>query len=366
MLPPGPPTLGLIEEDHARPRDRRDAEDIPRAAASNFLSVTPSSKSKPIAIPLPPDRRQDPLCASASTPPAPLSARGDLPGGYFPLHEDPDSRLHIPHPFHVDASMARQQSLRRAAESSKSPTMPAMPIPIPTVRTQPPPPSLPSIPTTAPPPGRMTATAQQGMTAHSSPASSPSTPISSYIPSGLLHASAALPMGKYYPSNWEKRHGKAPLLASHQSEGNGIAKHHQNGHKGAGVGGGEGGGDATRRRLLQYQRDMVAQAAMSANAVIAAASSSSSPSPFALLRAHRPASPRLRPLGSPGPVTPMSLEGEGGVWEGVAASGSGDGLVRGGDVEKYEEGEDSDGETRARVKRRGHGQARELVGVASI
>ncbi|KAL5349701.1 hypothetical protein ACLOAV_004731 [Pseudogymnoascus australis] len=55
----------------------------------------------------------------------------------------------------------------------------------------------------------------------------------------------------------------------------------------------------TRRLLLQYQRDMVEAAARAAQLSIA----------------RSPASPRLGPLGSPGPVTPWELEGEGsGGW----------------------------------------------------
>jgi hypothetical protein len=79
-----------------------------------------------------------------------------------------------------------------------------------------------------------------------------------------------------------------------------------------------------KRRLQQYQRDMVAQAAMAASALIAssgaanpatASSLSGVPLPKVqlaanFLKAHKPVSPRLRPVGSPGPVTPMSLEGE--------------------------------------------------------
>jgi hypothetical protein len=74
---------------------------------------------------------------------------------------------------------------------------------------------------------------------------------------------------------------------------------------------------------------MVAQAAMAANALIANSSQSASPattttsSPLgdraalpkaqlaaAFFKTHKPLSPRLRPVGSPGPVTPMSLEAD--------------------------------------------------------
>jgi hypothetical protein len=78
---------------------------------------------------------------------------------------------------------------------------------------------------------------------------------------------------------------------------------------------------------------MVAQAAMSANALIAnnsgsattpATTTTTASSPLggdratlpkaqlaaAFFKAHKPLSPRLRPVGSPGPVTPMSLEAD--------------------------------------------------------
>lgn len=159
---------------------------------------------------------------------------------------------------------------------------------------------------------------------------SPDTPISSYIPSGH-HDDVVLPMGKYYPSNWEKRHGKtaqknrpsvttqpvAPMIRSEPQ----VPKHQQGDqahhHR---------PGSDVKRRLQQYQRDMVAQAAMAASALLASSGSAGSSGPLSLsslppsiprgqfaaafLKTHRPLSPRLRPVGSPGPVTPMSLESD--------------------------------------------------------
>ncbi|KFZ24304.1 hypothetical protein V502_01199 [Pseudogymnoascus sp. VKM F-4520 (FW-2644)] len=73
----------------------------------------------------------------------------------------------------------------------------------------------------------------------------------------------------------------------------------------------------TRRLLLQYQRDMVEAAARAAQLSIS----------------RSPASPRLGPLGSPGPVTPWELEGEGssGGWlERKGSVGTETGKVEGG------------------------------------
>jgi hypothetical protein len=161
------------------------------------------------------------------------------------------------------------------------------------------------------------------------------TPVSSYIPTGV-HDNAALPMGKYYPSNYESRLGAAsssyaklpskpgygmptrsePQVPKYRQETSHIRTQSE-----------------VKRRLLQYQRDMVAQATIAANAVIANSGEPSRdadgqsskraklaglklPNNFQLggilSQPHKPTSPRLAPvLGSPGPVTPMTLEGNG-------------------------------------------------------
>ncbi|KAG7291495.1 hypothetical protein NEMBOFW57_001514 [Staphylotrichum longicolle] len=204
------------------------------------------------------------------------------------LAKDPESRLRIPHPFHLDADMARQSSRQRAAESSKGSAHPPL-----------------SSPTSQP--------------------ASPDTPISSYIPSGF-HEDVVLPMGKYYPSNWEKRHGKGPINRPQASQPAAAFRSDSQVPKYYGDQAHSRPGSDVKRRLQQYQRDMVAQAAMAANALIASSGSARSaaaasslggtPLPKAqlaanFLKTHKPLSPRLRPLGSPGgPVTPMSLEAD--------------------------------------------------------
>ncbi|KAL2157948.1 hypothetical protein VTH06DRAFT_5003 [Thermothelomyces fergusii] len=294
--------LLLGKEIRARPRT---SENIPRS--QNYPKVAPRSFSKPFGFELPGtgsgiQRKNSASAAftSPDLPPEPLSARGDVPGGYFPLHEDPESRIRIPHPFHFDAEMARKSSQKRAAESSRSGMEPrALPI------------------THAPQPE------QEFPDSLTSPANF----ISSYVPSG--HDDVVLPMGKYYPSNWEKRHGKAPqtnrppattqpaapVIRSEPQvpkDRHGDQAHHH------------GLGSDVKRRLQQYQRDMVAQAAMAASALLASSGSAGSSGALsksglppsvprgqfaaAFLRTHGPLSPTLKPVGSPGPVTPMSLE----------------------------------------------------------
>ncbi|KAK3298130.1 uncharacterized protein B0H64DRAFT_65719 [Chaetomium fimeti] len=279
------------------------------------LRVGPSKNIKPVVIELPEGPRADDATSPASAasvhiPPPPLSARGDVPGGYFPLHEDPDSRVHIPHPFHLEADMAHRSSVRRTAESSKSGAEP---------RSSSPPRA--SRPARAPPSKQTNA------------AASLDARISSYMPSGL-YDDVALPMGKYYPSNWETRHGKPsqarpsamaqPAPSSMRSEPQ-VPK-----FQGDQLGPQRSVTDV-KRRLLQYQRDMVAQAA---NALIASTGSAGSSYPSGVpppkgqlaamfLRTHKPPSPRLEPVGSPGPVTPMSLEADSYLSLGPSSMGGG-------------------------------------------
>ncbi|GAO13590.1 hypothetical protein UVI_02015370 [Ustilaginoidea virens] len=73
-----------------------------------------------------------------------------------------------------------------------------------------------------------------------------------------------------------------------------------------------------RRRMLQYKRDMIAQATMFLGASTKTTKPGMSLSGlpikdiwFPASASQRPLSPRLHPLGSPGPVTPMELESGG-------------------------------------------------------
>lgn len=138
--------------------------------------------------------------------------------------------------------------------------------------------------------------------------------VTSYVPSGL-HVKGSLPMGKYYPSNYEKRshvHKPTPPKAAKSSSQvptyGGLQKSRPE-------------GDA-RQKLLQYQRDMVAQATLAARKVMGGNQEPSLsipglPSqdvPVSAPATVNPSSPRLRPLGSPGPVTPMELESSAGSY----------------------------------------------------
>ncbi|KPM46337.1 hypothetical protein AK830_g238 [Neonectria ditissima] len=283
-----PPLLTCSPEsssvDHDSPSASSSRPATPRIHSSN------NNSSNPIIIELPQHRRFS--AAPIRTPPEPLSARGDLPGGYFPLHEDPNSRVHRPHPFqaHHDARMARHQSMGLVPDSR---------------------PAYADRPTSNPGPGLSMAQSN--------------TPVASFLSAGF-HDSP-LPMGKYYPSNYEQRaDSQASLrpslsasLASASASDSDVTLRAPDRSQIATP------ESEIKRKLQQYQRDMVAQASMAANELLGSSVSSSvkrgtgsslgsirirdtrftAPAPL------KPMSPKLLPLGSPGPVTPMTLESGG-------------------------------------------------------
>jgi hypothetical protein len=106
----------------------------------------------------------------------------------------------------------------------------------------------------------------------------------------------AVPIGKYHPANYNSKFKipdtLAPSLASSLSHMTSSSKSssHSDARKKSGK------GEDTKRKLQQYQRDMVAQAAMAGQ--------------IHLANNTKPISPRLLlPMNSPGSVTPMELEG---------------------------------------------------------
>jgi hypothetical protein len=168
------------------------------------------------------------------------------------------------------------------------------------------------------------------------------TPVTAYNPTGV-HDSP-LPMGKYYPSNYENRNQQPSLPAqTTKSESQVPRPRLETAHS-------RTDSDA-KRRLQQYQRDMIAQATLAASEVLGRTSkhsgsihatmqpslvsiSSTTTTPSldgsllknvqlggAVMRSRKPVSPRLAPLGSPGPVTPMDLEGGGALADGYMGRG---------------------------------------------
>ncbi|OBR05905.1 hypothetical protein CH63R_10025 [Colletotrichum higginsianum IMI 349063] len=265
------------------------------------------NRTRPVAIDLPPTtiRKTNSAPTCTPTPPEPLSGRGDVPGGYFPFHEDLKSRIHRPHPFQAqpDFGHPRHSSISVTIDSPPKADQRAASL-----------------------------SAAMAPSAHLSPlraigSSDPSTvntPVASYLPSGVHDT--PLPMGKYYPSNYEQQNTHGPRIgpsgpptrvSSTRSEGHIPSREAFRASSRQ--------DSEARRKLQQYQRDMIAQARLAASEVLGSSPNQvNAPSstitlngvPFTNLHhigttgVHKPISPRLLPLGSPGPVTPMDLESE--------------------------------------------------------
>lgn len=91
--------------------------------------------------------------------------------------------------------------------------------------------------------------------------------------------------GKYHPSNY-KNSGTTTAVTSAPGTQMSVPTFLPNTSNSA---------KDIRKKLQQYQRDMVEQAALAARLSVPG---------------REPISPRLGPLGSPGPVTPWELDGE--------------------------------------------------------
>ncbi|KAH7029427.1 uncharacterized protein B0I36DRAFT_325753 [Microdochium trichocladiopsis] len=281
-------------------------------------SPTPlSASSRPIAIQLPPAKSTAADGTPVRTPPAPLSARGDLPGGYFPLHEE-QTRTYQPHPFHLDATKARKRSIQIAHKESQSPT--TLPTSSKTADSS-------YFAATAPASASPTMARSSNLKAPESSSSrirasaaSPTssrttTPVAAYNPGP--YSENPLPMGKYYPSNYEQRkadkHGRQLASPSSSKHARSPSATGSSGREHIGPGQPRHESDA-KRRIQQYQRDMIAQATLALNngSLSPAALQSLRSIGFGSISNSNPSKPRLEPLGSPGPVTPMELGGSDG------------------------------------------------------
>lgn len=205
------------------------------------------------------------------------------------MHEDPKGRVHRPHPFHPETGFSRYlHSDSAAMQADRKPTLPT---------------SHPSV--------------MSSMTQNM--------PVSSYLAPGF-HDNP-LPMGKYYPSNYEQQQPQrtaegqrdlrppVPDTMPSSVKSDSHIPQYTPGSPRAEVPEVE-----TRRRMKQYQRDMIAQAAMALGGSAKRGQSGAGVSlngvplkdaSFAGASPYKPVSPRLDPLGSPGPVTPMELEASG-------------------------------------------------------
>ncbi|KAG5979049.1 hypothetical protein E4U55_005627 [Claviceps digitariae] len=271
------PTVGSLLEE--RPQSI--------AGSPEVSSTTPrANSSKPIPIEIPKPRRNFSSGPIGTPPPEPLSARGDRPGAYFPLHEDPRERVRRPHPFACEPAHLHQNW-------ASDP---------------------------------ITMQAERARSSHASMSASvtrSSTPVSCYIAPGFHDA--PLPLGKYYPTNYEHQHAQQSnfprsTLVSPSSTSSSVKSDHAP-HARAESRRSENPHIDMRRRMQQYQRDMIAQAAMVLDSTTRAASPGVSLNGLPIKdiwlsgsMSNKPLSPRLHPLGSPGPVTPMELESSGGIY----------------------------------------------------
>ncbi|KAI2639441.1 hypothetical protein GGS21DRAFT_538156 [Xylaria nigripes] len=272
-------------------------------------TTTPPPRSQPIAIELPPGKK-----LNSSLPIAPLSARGDTPGGYFPLHEE-QSRVYRHHPFQLDAARARMESVQRASQDHFSDSHASVHR---LVRGDVSPATRNLSPALA---ERNMEVSQLDINNYrlSESLSSSTTPVASYIPLG--DQNTHLPVGRYYPTNYENRKDKKGKRGKgHRSKTPDPTTFKSNSdsqvpsvNQPSALGHARNDSEA-RRRLQQYQRDMVAQATMALNRNQATLSSARS---LKLSNISGPSKPRLVPMGSPGPVTPMDLEGSDGGYLGV-------------------------------------------------
>lgn len=228
--------------------------------------------------------------------------------GYFPLHEE-QNRLYRPHPFQLDATKARLKSIERAAKDSP-PDFQASSRAVVKGDISPATTNLP--PTQA---DRSVEMPQLKLNKlrRTEPAATSTTPVASYMPLG--DRSSPLPMGKYYPSNYERRKdekkGKkrrpvtsAPTMSSSAKSESQVPAVNQTSSMGHSRSESE-----AKARLQQYQRDMIAQASIALGRGNPNEATLGSIRQYGFNHVIKPSKPRLVPLGSPGPVTPMELEG---------------------------------------------------------
>ncbi|TAQ83052.1 hypothetical protein B7494_g8624 [Chlorociboria aeruginascens] len=220
------------------------------SSQEGFLDTPGRKRSAPIAIELP--RSNQPVYT-------PLSARGDVSGGYFPNHEE-IHRQYKTHPFE-DRKKTESPIMSACAsplffEDRKKPESPIM-------------------------------------SACTSPLEiTPRAPVS--VPECIPEV-IRRPQGKYYPGNYETNPTTpTPTTTNNLQIPTKKSRTNHNRHP-----------SDVKRAIQQYQRDMIEQAR------IAAAMAKGS---------GKPISPRLAPkaLGSPGIITPLDLEvkdGDGGYLE---------------------------------------------------
>ncbi|KAH7110031.1 hypothetical protein B0J13DRAFT_591177 [Dactylonectria estremocensis] len=249
------------------------------SSSSSTLRSRSRARSKVIEVPQP----KHFSTATARTPQEPLSALGDVPD-YFSFYEDPNGRIHHPHSFQrqADARVSRLITDSGPVYAGRPTSHPA----------------------------------QNALMASSN------TPVTSYLAPGFYDS--PLPLGKYYPSNFESRGTSQSML--HPALAGTLSSNASPDSKAIPLSHLVTPETELHRKLQQYRRDIIVQASMAAsellinpvnpgNKLVGGVSINS-----LFLRGtrlptqtpHKPRSPRLLPLDSPGPVTPMDLEPLGG------------------------------------------------------
>lgn len=137
-----------------------------------------------------------------------------------------------------------------------------------------------------------------------------------------LPETLVFPKGKYYPSNYiPSPTSPAPEIASPILNGSNLQLPPKNQRQKSTNPHHQRRSSDIKRKLQKYQRDMIEQARMIHASVTS--------SPAVSAPGSKPISPRLLPLGSPGPITPFELEESSGYL--IAGSiRSADGLAEGG------------------------------------
>lgn len=154
------------------------------------------------------------------------------------------------------------------------------------------------------------------------PVSHSNTPVTSYLLPGFYDN--PLPIGKYYPSNYEQRNSSQKTLQQPWSGSlsSNTTRGSQMSLRTTDQSPLEIPESEVRHRLQQHKRDIIFQASKAASDLTRGSaisdkklgdgmSLSGIPIPdirFAAPALHKPSSPRLLPVDSPGPVTPMDLE----------------------------------------------------------
>jgi len=130
-------------------------------------------------------------------------------------------------------------------------------------------------------------------------------PMSPNLPEPLLR-----PMGKYHPSNYQSpdtTRVSTPVPTNLSIPTSLQEKKRRERERGSTPAGHGRKSSEVQRKIQQYQKDMIAQAQLAAKVSLKSSARGMSKGSA---EKREPVSPRLLPAGSPGPITPLELEGD--------------------------------------------------------